>query len=129
MFSANPSISPFGLKPSDVANGVGLGRECSRTGGERGRTGGERGRTGGNGIRVEGTGSDWGERDQSGGNGVELGERGRIGGNGVRLGRERGRTGRERGSDWGVGLEYKRRGPAHLAPLLASDASRPPAST
>ena len=58
-------------------------------------------------------------------------------GNGVGLGGNGGRTGggtgvglgRERGSDWGVGLEYKRRGPAHLAPLLASNAPRPPAST
>ena len=25
MFSANPSISPIGLKPLDVANGIGMG--------------------------------------------------------------------------------------------------------
>ena len=33
------------------------------------------------------------------------------------------------GRTGGVGLEYKRRGPVHLAPLFASDAPRPPAST
>ena len=45
-------------------------------------------------------------------------ERGRTrGGTGVGLA---GRTG---GSDWSI------RGPAHLAPLLTLDASRPPAST
>ena len=46
MFSANPLISPTGLKPLDVANRVGLGGtglDC----GERGQTG-------------RGTGSDWG---------------------------------------------------------------------
>ena len=62
-------------------------------------------------------GSDWG------GNTVGLW------GTGIGLDGNGGRTGQERGSDWGVGLEYKRRGPAHLAPLLTSDAPRPPAST
>ena len=65
MFSANPSISPTRLKPSDVANGIGQG-ERDRTGGEQGRIGRERGRTGGNGVK--------------------LGEWGWIGGIGVRLG-------------------------------------------
>ena len=51
MFSANPSISPTGLKPLDVVNRVGLG-------GERGRTREERGPTGGTGSDWERTGSD-----------------------------------------------------------------------
>ena len=79
MFSANPSISPTGLKPSDVANEVGQGERGRTWGGtqsdygKRGRTGGERGRTGGNrvglagnrvrlagnGVGLGGTGSDW----------------------------------------------------------------------
>ena len=127
MFSANPSISPTGLKPSDVANGVRQG--------ERGRTGGTGSDLAGNAVGLWGTGSDWagmrvGTRSDWGGTGSDWG------GNEVGLERERGRTvgnegrtGWERGSDWGVGLEYKRWGPAHLAPLFASDAPRPPAST
>ena len=126
MFSANPSISPIGLKPSDVANGVGQGEqgrtwggtrsdygergrtrgEWGRTGGERGWIGGERGRTGGNGVGLGGTGSNWGgtASDWAGTwvglarNGVRLeGERDRTMGNG-------GRIGRERRSDLWVGL-------------------------
>ena len=96
---------------------------------ERGQTGGERGRT-----RWK-RGSDWaGTRVGLVGNGVELErEQGRTGGNGVGLmgngvglwGTGVGLAGRTRA----VGLEYKRRGPAHLAPLFVSDAPRPPAST
>ena len=72
MFSANPSISPTGLKPSNVANEVGQG-ERGRTWrgtrldcGEQGRTGGNGVELGGNGVELvengvglEGTGSDW----------------------------------------------------------------------
>ena len=75
MFSANPSISPTGLKPSDVANGVGQG--------ERGRTGGtgsdwRRTRSDWRGMRSDwrGTGSDWRET------GSDWGERGRAMGTG-----------------------------------------------
>ena len=93
MFSANPSISPTGLKPSDVANGVGQGERGRTWGGTRsdcgewGRTRGERGRTGRNGVGLGGTGSSWG-------NGVGLGgTESDWGGNGVGLGRNGGRTG------------------------------------
>ena len=98
MFSANPSISPTRLKPSDVANEVGQG--------ERGQTGGNGVGLARNGVGLGGTGSDWRERGQAGGtrsdwggNGVGLGgtgsdwgERGRTGGNGIGL----------VGSDWGI---------------------------
>ena len=91
MFSANPSISPTGLKPSDVANGVGLGengvrlgRERGQIGGGRGWTGGNAGRTGRNGVGLGEIGSDWaGTRVELAGNGVEL-----VGWTG--------------GSDWGI---------------------------
>ena len=73
MFSANPSISPFELKPLDVENGVGLGGERGRTSGEQGWTDGERGRTGR-------------ERGRTRGNGVRLaGNRAGLAGNGVGL--------------------------------------------
>ena len=67
VFSANPSISPTWLKPSDVANGVGQG-EWGRTAGngveprEQGGTGGEQGGIGGNGVGLGGTGWGWGGR-------------------------------------------------------------------
>ena len=51
MFSANPSISPTGLKSSDVANGVGLGVNGVGLGG----TGLD---LGGNRVGLGGTGSD-----------------------------------------------------------------------
>ena len=91
MFSANPSISPTGLKPSHVANGVGQGErgrtwgvtrsdcgERGRTGGERGRIGGKRGRTRGNGVGLGGTGSDWGERGRARETGTDWGEQSRT---------------------------------------------------
>ena len=80
MFSANPSISPIGLKPSDVAKEVGLAR---------------------NGIRLGGTGSSWGERSRIGaGTGSDWA------GTGVGLGKNADRTGWERGSDLrGTGSE------------------------
>ena len=60
MFSANPSISPTGFKPSDVANGVGLGGngvELAKNGVELRGTESDWG-----GTRLDwgGTGSDWG---------------------------------------------------------------------
>ena len=76
MFSANPSISPTGLKPSDVANGV--GQE------ERGRTwGGTRSDCGERGWTGRGTGSDWegnGVRlvDRTGGVGLGYKRRGQL---------------------------------------------------
>ena len=54
MFSANPSISPTGLKSSDVANKVGL-EGTGLNWGERGRT------WGGMGSDWGGTWSDWEE--------------------------------------------------------------------
>ena len=93
MFSANPSISPTRLKPSDVANRVGQGErgwtwggtwsncgERGWTGGEQGRTGREQGRTGRNEIGLGGTGSSWGNEVGLGGTESDWG------GNGVRLG-------------------------------------------
>ena len=93
MFSANPSISPTGLKSLNVGkgrkngvglrgtgsdwrgNGVGPGEEQDRTRGEQGRTRGEQGRTGGgDGVGLEGK---W---DQT------RGERGRIRGERSRIG-------------------------------------------
>ena len=50
VFSANPSISPTGLKPSDV-------RERGRIGETRSDCG-EQDRTRGNGVGLGGTGSD-----------------------------------------------------------------------
>ena len=130
MFSANPSISPTGLKPSNVANEVGQGErgrtvgnavglwgtrsdygERGRTRGERGRTRGERGRTRGECGRTGGQRDRIGEeRDRTGGNGVGLGE---TGSNWGERGRAEG-TGSDRGerrSDWmgtGVGLGGKK---------------------
>ena len=138
MFSANPSISPTGLKPLDVAKGRenGVGLEGTRSDlGERGRTRGKQGRTGGEWDRTgreqgrtrEERGRTGGERGQTRGNGVGLGK------NGIGLEGERGRTGGGTGSDWGngvglgariggVGQGYKRRGQLiwpHSLPLTA----------
>ena len=117
MFSVKPSISPSGLKPSDVANGVGQG--------ERGRIGGNKVGLAGNGVRLAGnevglggTGSNWGNGIGLGGNGVGLG------GNGVGLGGNGGWIGGERGQTGGVGLGYKRRGQLiwpHSLPLMRLD--------
>ena len=128
MFSANPSISPIGLKPLDVAKG----RENGRTGGNRVGLGRNTVNCKRNGVELEGgTGSDWGERGRTreewdqiggerdqirggtrsdwrwngvglGGNGVGLGGNGvGLRGNGVGLEGERGRTGGGMGLDWG----------------------------
>ena len=87
MFSANPSISPTGLKPSDVANGVGLWGTGSDWGGTRSDWGG--------------TGSDWG------GNGVGLAGNGvRLVGNGVGLAWNRLGLG-GMGSSWGNGVKLR----------------------
>ena len=61
VFSANPSISPTGLKPSDVANRVEQGERVG-LGRKRGRTVGNGVELGGNGVELGGTESDWGER-------------------------------------------------------------------
>ena len=93
----------------------------------------------GNGVGLGGTGSDWGgTRSDWGEWGQTGGEQGRIGGNGVGLGGNMVGLGRTR-SDWGgmgiglvgngVGLgggldKGIRRGPAHLAPLFASNCAQ-----